>query len=105
MTPLEVFREIQTTEGSLAVVARRLGLSKSYVSIMRKIAREGTSHLIGAWEAGMPFDLVRDVVKECGVNQNEMVDRYLAVIHNAGGFGSIEARGIARADLKGTYNV
>lgn len=80
ISPHDVFMLIKDkhTTGSLAEVAKAIGKSRAYVSIMRKIDSKGTSTLIGAWRRGhIPFDLVREIVKMSASEQVGLVRNYM----------------------------
>lgn len=96
MTPYELCALVSGKKGSLNSIAKEIKRSKAYVSILRKIDREGVAVLIGAWSKGaVPFDLVREIVWLDRRRQKSLVKEYLRATRNK----NKQARGTARASV------
>jgi hypothetical protein len=73
-----MFETIEEEVGSLSEVGKKIGRSKSYVSIMRKIARDASLPLLDAWREGdIPFDLVCLVAAKGKPRQIDILRKYL----------------------------
>ncbi len=80
MTPYEAYVAISKATGTLQKVGEKVGKSKAYVSIMRKIHRESSQTLLDYWGIGtIPFDLVRLIVDKPKAEQTWLVLRYLEI--------------------------
>jgi len=78
MTPYELCVFIVGKRGSLSDIAKEIGRSKAYVSILKKIERDGAAMLIAAWSRGdVPFDLVREIVRLGRDEQKGLTREYL----------------------------
>lgn len=96
MTPHQIYLLILSKNGSLREVSEEIGKTKAYVSYMRKIARDATTTLLSAWEAGdIPFDLTRRVVNAGNGRQASLVREYVKTTKGR----NKKARGEARATL------
>ena len=96
MTPYETYKLILNKKGSLREVGEEVGKSEAYVSIMRKIARDGDATLINAWaDDCIPFDLVRLVITEDRSTQMSIIREYVGIAYGSGK----KAKGVARAAL------
>jgi hypothetical protein len=97
MRPYDVFFVIKTMgPGSQRYISECIGKSEAYVSVMQYIARNASRKLLDAWHReSIPFDLVREIVKEDKPMQARLVRVYL----NATKGGGKKARGKARAEL------
>lgn len=96
MPPFEICLLIMDMKGSLREVANKIGRSRAYVSIMRKIAKDASTTLLNSWQQGeIPFDLVREIITTTPRQQMDLVRNYV----NATRGRNKQARGLARAAL------
>lgn len=94
MSSFDIACIVATEPGSHAEVARRIGRSKTHVSTLRRIMRDGASLLLNAWGIGdIPFDLVRDIATRERLEQLAIVRKYLKATRGR----NRKAKGEARA--------